>query len=150
MNVIQNDVRSTSRYVKILMDSDANASIIHDLFVHTNKRTTRNAPANKWSTMAGSYLTSCKAEVKIELSKSNFTAHIFAPFYVTSPKSNYNVMFGRDLLRKFGINLDFPNYFVLWKETQIPMKSIYCEMRINFVIQESKIIRSTTYRIKKF
>ena len=37
MSVLRNDVRSKSRYVKILMDSGASASIIHDSFVRTDK-----------------------------------------------------------------------------------------------------------------
>ena len=37
MGILHNYVQSTSRYVKILMDRGANASIIHDSFVHTNK-----------------------------------------------------------------------------------------------------------------
>ena len=102
MSVSQNDVCSILRYVKILMENGASASIIHDSFVLTNKFNTRKTSANKWPTMAGSFLTSCEAEVEIKFPKLNVTAHIFAPFYVTSQKSNYEVIFGRDLLR----NLD--------------------------------------------
>ena len=96
MSVLQNDVHSTSRYVKILMDSGASASINHDLFVYMNKLNTRKTPANKWSTIVASFLTSYKAEVKIKLPKLNVTAHIFAPFHVTSQKSNHNVIFDQN------------------------------------------------------
>ena len=95
MSVLQNDVRSTSRYVKILMDSNASASIINNSFVRANKFNTRKTSANKWSTMAGSFLMSCEAEAKVKLPKLNVTAHIIAPFHVTSQKSNYNVIFGQ-------------------------------------------------------
>ena len=37
MSVLQNDIHISSRYAKILMDSGASASIIHDSFVRTNK-----------------------------------------------------------------------------------------------------------------
>ena len=83
MIILQNDVSSTSRYVN-LMVSGASASIIHDSFVHMNKFNTRKTSANKWSTMAGSFLTSCEAEVKIKLPELNVTLHIIAPFHVTS------------------------------------------------------------------
>ena len=56
-----------SRYVKILMDSEASALIIHDSFVRTNKLNTRKTSAKKWSTMAGSFLTLCEADVKNKL-----------------------------------------------------------------------------------
>ena len=97
--------------------------------------------------MAGSFSTSCKAEGKIKLPEWNCTAHIFLPFHVTSQKSNYDVIFGHDLLRELGTNLDFQNNFVGWKETKIPIKSIDCKMRTNFAIQESKNIKSATKKI---
>ena len=86
MSALQNDVWSNTQYVKILMDSGASSSIIYDSFVRTNKFHVRKTSANKWSTMAGSILTSCKAEEKIKLPEINITAHIFAPFHVTSQK----------------------------------------------------------------
>ena len=46
MSILQNNVRSNSRYVKILMGSGASASIIHDSFVRTNKFSTRKPSAN--------------------------------------------------------------------------------------------------------
>ena len=99
--------------------------------------------------MAGSFSTSCSVEVDIKLPELNFTAQIFAPFHVTSYKNNYNVIFGQALLWELGINLDFQNNFVGWKETNIPMKFINCKMRTNFVIQASKNIKIATNQIKK-
>ena len=113
------------------MDSGASTSIIHHSFLRAYKFNTRKTSANKCSTMAGSFLILCKAEVKINLPELNFTAHIFAPSHVTRQKSNYDVKFGQDLLQELEINFDFQNIFVGWKETKIPMKSIYCEMRTN-------------------
>ena len=66
------------------MDSNASASMIHDSDVCTNNFTTRNFFANQWSMMAGSFLTLREAELKVKLLKLNVTAHIFAPFYVSS------------------------------------------------------------------
>ena len=148
MSILQNDVRRTSRNVKILMDSGASASIIRDSFIRTNKF--NKASVNKWSTMAESFSMSYEAEVKIKLPELYFTAHIFAPFYVTSQESIYNVIFGQDLLQEIGINLGFQKKFVSWKETKIPMKSINCKMKTNFVIQESKIITVQLIELRKF
>ena len=105
MSVLQNDEHNSSSYVKILMDSGASASIIHDLFVCTNKFNTGTTSANKWSTMAGSFLTCYEAEVKLKLPELNFTTHIFAPFHVTSQKSNYDVVYGQDLPWELGKQL---------------------------------------------
>ena len=78
ISVLQNDACSTSRYVKIFMDSGASVLIIHDSFVRKNKFNIRKTSANKWSMMAESFLTLYKAEVQIKLPKINCTAHIFA------------------------------------------------------------------------
>ena len=100
------------------MDSGASALMIHDSFVRTNKLNTRKTSANKWSMMAGNFSTSYNAVVKIKLLELNVTTHIFAPFHVTSKKSNRNVIFGQDLQQELGINLDFQNNFVRWKDHQ--------------------------------
>ena len=70
-------------------------------------------------------------------------------FHVTSQKSNSNVIFGQDLLRELGINLDFQINLVGWKETKILMKSINCKMRTNFAIQDSQNIESAANSMKK-
>ena len=64
MSVSQNEVRSTSKYVKILMDSGANVSIIHDSFVRKNKYDTKKTSANKWTTMAGFFWRHAKMKLK--------------------------------------------------------------------------------------
>ena len=103
------------------MDSGASASIIHDSFVHMNTLKTRNTSANKWFTMAGSFSTSSEAEVEIKLPESYFMPHIFTPFHISSQKSDSDVIFGQDLLWELGINLEFQDIFVGWKQTKIPM-----------------------------
>ena len=52
----------------------------------------------------------------------NVTAHISAPFHVTTKKSNYNVIFGRDLLWELGIQLGIHNNFIGWIDINLPMK----------------------------
>ena len=66
--------------------------------------------------MAGSFSTLCEGKVKIKLQELNFMAHIFAPFHITSQKSNYDVIFGQDLLQESGINLDFQNPRYPWNQ----------------------------------
>ena len=95
--------------------------------------------------MTGSFLTSCEAEVKIKLPELNCTAHNFAPFHVTS-QSNYNAFFGQYWLWELGINFDFQNNFVGWKETKIHMKSINYKMGTNF----GKILRVQLIELRKF
>ena len=79
----------------------------------------------------------------------NVTAHISAPFHVTTKKSNYNEIFYRNLLRELGIQLDFQNNFIGWKDINLPMKPIDCKMTTHFTIQDSNKRRNATKRIKK-
>ena len=58
----------------------------------------------------------------------NVTAHISAPFHMTTKKSNYNVIFGRDLPWKLGIQLDFQNDIIGWKDVNLPMRKMDYKM----------------------
>ena len=99
--------------------------------------------------MAGSFSISYKAEITFKMPELNVSAHISAPFHVTTKKSNYNIIFGRDLLRDLGIQLEFQNNFIGWKEINLSMKVIDCKLRTHFSIQDSKNVRHTTKRIKE-
>ena len=74
--------------------------------------------------MVWSFSKSREAEITLCMPEHNVTAHISAPFHVTAKKSNYDVIFGRDLLRDLGIQLDFQNNFIGWKDIILPMKWI--------------------------
>ena len=87
-----------------------------------------------------------KAKKLLEL---NITAHISAPFHVTTKKYNCDVIFGRNLLQELGIQLDFQNNFIGWKDINLSIKLVKCKMRIHFTIQDSKYVRNATKRIKK-
>ena len=129
------------KVLKIRIDSGAPS-------LRTNKFNTRKTSANKWSTMAGSFPMLYIAGDKIKLPELN-TTQIFESFHVISQKSIYNVTMCQDLLRELGINLNFQNNFVGFKDTKIPLKPDNCEMRTDFAIQESENIRNVTNRIKK-
>ena len=58
------------------------------------------------------------------------------------------MIFGRDLLRELGIQLDFQNNFRGWQDINLPMKPMDCKRRTHFTIQD-KNVRNATKRIKK-
>ena len=99
--------------------------------------------------MAGSFSTSREAKITFKIPELNVTAHISAPFHVTTKKSNYDIIFGRDVLQELGIQLDFQNNFIGWQNINLPMKPMDCKMRTHFTNQDSKNIRNATKRIKK-
>ena len=131
------------------MDSGASASITHESYVSENSLITRKISENKWSTMAGSFSKSHGAQITLKMPELYVTAHISAQFHVTTKKSNYDVIFGRDLLRELGIQLDFQKNFIGWKDMNLPMTPIDCKMRSHFTIQDRKNVRNATKRIKK-
>ena len=73
--------------------------------------------------MAGSFSTSHEAEITLKTPELKITAHISAPFHVTTKKSTYDVIFGRDLLQELGIQLNFQNNFIGWQAINLPFKS---------------------------
>ena len=79
MSVASYDILSEPGY--------ASASIIHKDFICIYKFNNRKTSANKWSTMAGPFLTLCEAEVEIKLPELNSTACITKPFHITDQKT---------------------------------------------------------------
>ena len=131
------------------MDSGASTSIIHKSYVNKNNFITRRISANKLFTLAGSFSTSHEAEITLKIPELNVTAHISESLQVTTEKSNYDVFFGRDLLRELGIPLDFQNDFIQWHYINLLMKSVDFKMRAHFTIQDSKNIKNANKRVKK-
>ena len=87
------------------MDSGASALIIQESYENKNNFITSKNSASEFSTMVGSFSTSHGAEIPFEIPELNVTAHISTPFHVTTKKSNFSVIFGRDLLWELGIQL---------------------------------------------
>ena len=99
--------------------------------------------------MPGFFSTSREAEITFKMPKLNNTANVSTLFQVTTKKINYYVIFGRDLLQELGIQLDFQNNFIEWKEINLLTKPIDCKMRTHFTIQNGKNVRNASKKIKK-
>ena len=134
--------------VKILLDSGASASIISDSYVTKNDYV-KNKTSSNWTTMAGTFETNRVATVILKLPELNHTAEISEKFHVTKKKFNYDVIIGRETLRKLGIVLDFKKSVTIWNNVTIPMKPANCTKKEHFAIRDSKRVHSETKRIKK-
>ena len=143
------DPENSSTYVKILLDSGASASIISEKYVRKKNYYLEKTTSNTWSTMAGSFATSYETEVQLKLPELYHTAHITATFHVTKQIGNYDLIFGRDLLRELNIVLNFSNNTVECNDYHMDMKPRNCTAETNFAIQESESVRNATTRIKK-
>ena len=99
--------------------------------------------------MAGAFATSYETEVSLKLPELYHTAHISVPCHVTKQNSNYDIIFGRDILRELKIILDFNQNTVQREEITIPMKPRDCTQETHFAISDSKNVAQATRRIKK-
>ena len=99
--------------------------------------------------MAGSTSTLCHAKIKLKLPELYVMTHISGPFHITAKKCNFDKIFGRNLLQKSGIQLDFQNNFISWQDINIPMKAVDHKMSTHFRILGSKNVRNATKKIKK-
>ena len=101
--------KTNEKILRILLDSGASASIIHSSYVRKGEFR-KNDVAHEWSTMAGTFKTTRRTEVKLKLPELSDTAEMSVCCHVTKQKSNYDLILGREILRELGINLDFSNH----------------------------------------
>ena len=99
--------------------------------------------------MAGTFKTTCLAEIKLKLPELSDSAEIYVNCHVTKQKLNYDLILGRKILRELGINLNFSNNTTNWKDTSIPMKPVHNSTWTHFAISDSKRFAAETKRIKK-
>ena len=129
--------------VKILLDSGASASIISNSYVAKNDYV-KNKTSSNWATMAGTFKTNRVATVSLKLPELNHTAEISEKFHVTEEKFNYDVIIGRETLRKLGIVLDFKKSVTMWNNVIIPMKPANCTIKEHFIIRDSERVHRET------
>ena len=121
------------------------ASIIHESYVSEIILLQEKSPRISGPQWLDLFLRHARPKLRLKCQNGSY----FCAISCDSQKSNYDVIFGRDLLRKLEIQLDFQNNFIGWKDVNLPMKPIDCKMRTHFTIQDSKNVRNATNRIKK-
>ena len=57
------------------------------------------------------------------------------------------MIIGRDVMRQFGIKIDFETDEVQWRDLSVPMKPINCANE-SFFVQDSEIAEEAVERIK--
>ena len=103
--------KNLNKCVRILWDSGASASIVHNSHVDLRGQMKNTKMIHERT-----------AEIKLRLPELNATAEITANCHVTNQKSNYDLIIGRDILRDLGIELDFSNNATNWNKIRVPMK----------------------------
>ena len=83
--------------MSILLDSGASASITHSSYLFRNELG-KNDVTREWSTMAGTFKTTCLAEIKLKLPELSDSAEINVNCHVTKQKSNYDLILWHEIL----------------------------------------------------
>ena len=112
--------KSNWHKVKILVDSGASASIIHERFVSDLPR--QKGKGVTWSTMGGQFETADVCKTQLCLPELNSTALINVELHITKQDSKYDVILGRDLCCQLGIVIDFERSLIKWNEAQARVK----------------------------
>ena len=99
--------------------------------------------------MAGTLSTSKRGSLNIKMPEFNETATIKIDCHVTTNKSNYDIIIGRDTLRELGIMLDFSNDTVTWNNSTISMKPPNCNLTEHYFINDPSNVEEASDRMKR-
>ena len=100
---------SKVRTIKILLDSGASASIVRKDVLHVRHKILKDKK-NKWSTMAGIFVTN----IILKLPELNHSAEISAKCHLTEKLLNYDLILGRDILHDLGIIFNLENKKIIY------------------------------------
>ena len=64
--------------------------------------------------------------------------------HVTNTLGQYNMIIGRELLHKLGINLHFSNATMHWQHVEVSMKESTCTKQETFHIEEELFVSEET------
>ena len=134
--------------VRVLLDSGGSATIMRKslakkLRIKRDKKTT-------WATLAGSVSTATVAKVQFKLPEFFEDRAVEYNVHLTETLKNYDMIIGRDLLSKLGIDINFSNSTCSWDDSVIPMKPLETQQSTSsYAIEESGILKEATRRLKK-
>ena len=124
---------SKTEMLRALLDSGAGASLIAEKYCSHMETSHKDA---SFITVAGKFKTAGKVKVAFKLPELNPTAKIDYKFHVTPTLGLYDMIIGRDLLKKLGIILDHATETITWDDASIPMKSTSAHSKESFHIED--------------
>ena len=69
--------------------------------------------------------------------------------HLTPKLGNYDMIIGRDLLTRVGIDIHFSTHTCTWDNSTIPMRNSDTEIKQSYLVEESGPIKQATTRLKK-
>ena len=106
--------------IKILLDTGGSDSIVHENLV--KKLTKIKGKKQKWATAAGVLTTTKQVNVNLTLPELHEKRMITWKMHVTKSDLNYDMIIGRDLLSKLGMDILYSKCHVEWDHKTVPFK----------------------------
>ncbi|CAJ1940496.1 unnamed protein product [Cylindrotheca closterium] len=109
--------------IRALLDSGTSSTIL-DLR-HAKKLRVKRASTTSWATAAGTFETSQRAKVCMQLPQLSESLTIDTDVHLAKSISpRYDMIIGRDLMRELGIKMDFEYDMIEYQNLSIPMTDI--------------------------
>ena len=113
------------RILRCLIDSGSSESIILNEFIVGLKQQ-KSKQAQRWMTKGGVFSTDARCAVPFYIADFSTQKKVTWTFHVDSSTRStacgYDMIIGRDLLRKLGIDIKFSSEMLKWDDTEIPMR----------------------------
>ena len=139
----ENDTYATLR---TLLDSGASSTLITAKAVRHLKKIMQK---NSFSCVAGIFSSRGKCHIRFKMAEFNPTATVSHCAHVTDTLGQYNMIIGRELLHKLGIDLHFSNATMHCQNVEVSTKESTCTKKETFPIEEELFVSEETYRIGK-
>ena len=124
--------------LRVLLDSGCSDSIAMLKYGRKNKKETGT---KKFATGSGQLKTKYKADIKFTLPEFSNSKLITWNFHLTDNEDlGYDLILGRDIMLKLGIDLSFEKKSLSWEGTEIPMRDYNKLKRWNLSKHEVKAI----------
>ena len=106
--------------MKIILDSGASASIIKAQYIE-NLCIKKHRNPFKWKAAAGELSTNYQVDIKFSLPELHESRMVQWTVHVAKTCGNYDLILGRDIMRKLGITFSFLDCTTTWDENSSPM-----------------------------
>lgn len=137
--------------LRCLIDSGSSESIILDEFVRGLQQKKSENP-QRWATKGGVFKTDAQCVVPFYIVDFSTQKRVSWTFHVDSTtlstRSGYDMIIGRDLLSKLGIDIKFSSGTLQWEDTEIPMRE-YGELRDRNTVNHCYYIKDDVLSTKQ-
>ena len=117
--------KTTYKTLRCLLDSGASHSLIKARFVEALRGKNEIKDKAEWASAGGTVKVGSMLKLNFilpEFSESTTTLDTFSIYEGPDEYLGWDVVIGRDMLSRMGIDLNFSNHTMVWNEIVLPMK----------------------------